>query len=164
MDAHTSTQTVSKLLTRENITLALSIFGSIGTLITFISSYLHTRKNLKIKISRSGYGRSPPPMLISLTFENHSRLPISITSIKVFLNGCEITVVKYPSSVEKYSYKEGNEVVERKFLYNLNFPVDVQPLLAVSGHILLDLPPKELEILSTPFFPPQNCEILRAIT
>lgn len=103
-------------------------------------------------------------MLISLTFENHSRLPICITSIKVFLNGREITVVKYPSSVEKYSYKEGNEVVERKFLYNLNFPVDVQPLLAVSGHILLDLPPKELEILSTPFFPPQNCEILRAIT
>lgn len=87
MDAHTSTQTVSKLLTRENITLALSIFGSIGTLITFISSYLHTRKNLKIKISRAGY-----------------------------------------------------------------------------GHILLDLPPKELEILSTPFFPPQNPEILRVIT
>lgn len=84
MDAHTSTQTVSKLLTRENITLALSIFGSIGTLITFISSYLHTRKNLKIKISRSGYGRSTPKMLISLTFENQSRLPISITSIKVF--------------------------------------------------------------------------------
>ena len=39
----------TELLTRENITLALSIFGSIGTLVTFISSYLSKRKNLRIK-------------------------------------------------------------------------------------------------------------------
>lgn len=150
MDTQTIAQTVSKLLTRENITLALSVFGSLGTLITFVSSFLHTRKNLKIKVSKVGYRNCTKIMLISLTFENRSRLPISITSISVLINGAEIIPETYPKCVEWYSHMEGKEVVDRKFLYNLNFPVDVQPLFAVSGHILLDVPLKEIEKLSTP--------------
>lgn len=39
---------ISRFLTQENITLVLSIFGSIGTLVTFISSYLTKRKILKL--------------------------------------------------------------------------------------------------------------------
>lgn len=150
MNTQENVEIITKLLNRENITLFLSIFGSIGTLITFISSFLHTRKNLKVKVNKAGYKNSSQTMLISLTFENRSRLPISVTSISVFISGAEIIPESYPKCVEWYSHKEGLEVVDRKFLYNLNFPVDVQPLFAVSGHILLDVPPKEIERLSTP--------------
>ena len=150
MEPQTTVEIINKYLNRDNITLALSIFGSIGTLITLISSYLHTRKNLKIKIDKVGYRIKTQKLLITLTFENHSRLPISVTSIDVFVNDQQITLEKYPKCVEWYSHLDGKEVVDRKFLYNLNFPVDIQPLFAVSGSILLDASLKELESLSTP--------------
>lgn len=136
--------------TRENITLALSIFGAAGTLITFISSLMAKRKNLKIKISDSVYNRVLKTLIFVVSFENHSHLPIAITSVRFILDGHVFSPVKYPKCVEEYTRKHGNEVVDRKFLYNLNFPVDIQQLGSTSGHILLAISQEELEKLSTP--------------
>lgn len=116
------------LLTRENITLALSIFGAIGTLFTFLTYML----------------------LITLTFENRSVLPIAITSIKCFIDKKEFPLFEHPICVKEYAHSRGKEVIDRKFLYNINFPVDIQQLSAFSGSIVLELSQKELETLSTP--------------
>ena len=81
------------LLTRENITLALSIFGAAGTLFTFITSYMSKRKNLKVQITKSSYRTDAHMLLITLTFENRSMLPIAITSIKCFVGKHELTLL-----------------------------------------------------------------------
>lgn len=138
------------LLTRENITLALSIFGAIGTLFTFLTSYLSKRKNLKIKIIKSSYRTDMHMLLITLTFENRSVLPIAITSIKCFTDRQEFPLFEHPICVKEYAHSRGKEVVDRKFLYNINFPIDIQQLSAFSGSIVLELSQKELETLSTP--------------
>ncbi len=140
----------SALLTRENITLALSIFGATGTLITFISSFITKRKNLRIKISDSVYNRIIKTLTFVVSFENRSHLPIAVTSVSFLLDGTESLPVKYPRCVEQYAHRQGKDVIDRKFLYNLNFPIDIQQLSSVSGHILLAIPQEELEKLSTP--------------
>lgn len=61
---------LTELLTQENITLALSIFGSVGALVTFISSYLSKRKNLKINITSSTYKKIMRKLILMITFEN----------------------------------------------------------------------------------------------
>ena len=137
-------------LTRENITLALSIFGSIGTLVTFISSYLTKRKNLKINIVSCTYKRPINTLILIISFENRSSLPIAITSISATINKRPFKPIRYPHCVGEYTQKNGNEVIDRKFTYNLPLPVDIHQLSAVSGHVLFDISPSELEKLSTP--------------
>ena len=140
-----STQTQS-LITRDNITLLLSVIGALGTCITLISSFLHKRKNLKIHITDAEYNKNQNQML----FENRSQLPIAITSVRIFLNGHELSAAKYPICVSQYTHRHGSEVVDRKFLYNLNFPITIQQLGAFAGKMLLEFSPKELENPSTP--------------
>ena len=141
---------LSAVFTRANITLALSIFGAVGTLVTFISSYLTKRKNLKINITSATYRKDLRWLLCTITFENRSRLPIAITSISVTINDKTIEPKPYPCCVNSYTHRIGNEVIDRKFEYNLNLPADIQQLSALSGHILLDIAPEVLENLSTP--------------
>lgn len=141
---------MSELLTRENITLALSIFGSVGTLITLISSYVTKRKNLKINVISSTYRKDLHRLILVITFENHSRLPIAITSVSIALNQENCDCLPYPYNVGEYIKRNGNEVVDRKFTYNLHLPSDIQQLSAVSGYVLFDISPKEIENLSTP--------------
>lgn len=139
-----------ELLTRENITLALSIFGTIGTVITFIANFLVYRKNLRIKIVSSTYKKDFHQLILVTSFENRSRLPITVTSVSATINDKQLKPLRYPRCVGEFIKKDGNEIIARKFLYNLKFPIDIQPLSAVSGHILFDVSPKELETLSTP--------------
>lgn len=139
----------NELLTQENITLALSIFGSIGTLITFISSYLSKRKNLKINIISATYKKSPDRLILVITFENRSCLPIAVTSISVTLHGEKLEPLRHPHCVGEYTQRSGDEVIDRKFTYNLQIPADIQQFGAASGYILFDISPEELQNQST---------------
>lgn len=139
-----------ELFTQENITLALSIFGFIGTLITFIANFLVYRKNLRINLISSTYKKALHRLILVITFENRSRLPIAISSISATINGSELELLSHPHCVGEYTQTHGKEVVDRKFTYNLDIPVGIQQLDAVSGHILFDVSPTELENLSTP--------------
>lgn len=141
---------ISTLFTRANITLALSIFGAFGTLVTFISSHITKRKNLKIKINATNHNSILQRMIVNITFENHSHLPIAVTSISAIIDGEEFKCMPYPHYVGEYSYRSGNEVVERIFTHNLELPSDISQLSAVSGYVLFDVTLDILEKLSTP--------------
>lgn len=140
---------IIELVTKENITLALSIFGAVGTLITFVSGYIQNWKNLRIIISNATYNQNLYMLLLSVTFENRSRLPIAVTTLSLFSKQNEILPFKYPKCVEQYAHRQGSEVVDRKFLYNLNFPVDIQQLSAASGYVLFEISPEDFERFST---------------
>lgn len=85
-------------------------------------------------------------MLLDITFENRSQLPIAITDVHVFLNNHELTVEKYPLCVEEYSHLHGKEVVDRKFLYNLEFPIAIQQLGLLLVKCFLSFLQKSLKI------------------
>lgn len=136
--------------TKDAITLILAIIGAIGTFSNYFFSYLAKRKNLKITVSRIALKIPINTLVVSLSFENRSQLPISITSISFLLDGIETMPYKYPELVaERYVERKG-VLVDSKFLYNLNLPLDIQQFGAASGHILLDISQEKLQNLSTP--------------
>lgn len=140
----------SKLLTRENITLVLSTFGSIGTLITIITTFVVNRKNLKIRITETFYLTDPQRLYIKFLFENRSRLPISITSILLSFNTQKIKPTKRTYCIHDYKNSEGKEIVDRIFTYNSQLPITVAALDATRGYMLFDIPQEALRTLTTP--------------
>ena len=137
-------------LTKENITFVLSIFGSLGALFSFITNFFIYKKNLRININSADYRRDLHRLILIITFENRSRLPIAVTSITANIDAKKFEPLSHPHSVGQYTQREGKEVIDRKFTYNLQIPLAIQQLDAVSGHILFEFSPAELETLSTP--------------
>ena len=113
-------ETVYSFLTQQNdiITLALSIFGSLGTLITIITNFFVYRKNLKIRITEAFYLIDRKQLYVKFLFENRSRLPISITSICFLLNKQAIKPTKSTYCVHDYKNKDNGQIVDRIFTYN----------------------------------------------
>lgn len=141
--------TLKELLTRENITLALSIFGSLGTLFTFFFSFITHRKNLKISITSATYKPKFNELALIFCFENRSRLPIAITSITTKFNSVDISLKSHPNYVGNIKFEENNQVVHRLFEFDLKIPVDIAHLSACSGFVLFDISPDALQNVST---------------
>lgn len=140
--------TIRELLTRDNITLALSIFGALGTIFTIISTFILNRKNLSINIASctNRYGK----LYINMTFINKSRQPISVFSIKLKASEKIYSSLPYPENVGKYTLRDGNEIIDRVFTYTLPLPIDLQALGAASGYISFDVPKEVLKNSSIP--------------
>lgn len=136
---------LSTYITYQNITFVLGLIGSLGTAWTFITS----RKNLHINITDMVYRTDINTFVIVVVFENRSRSPISITDITLFAEENEISFAPYPRCVAEYEHLHGEEVVDRKFLYNLVFPLPLSQLGAVSGSLLLDISQEDFEKLPT---------------
>lgn len=136
--------------TKDAITLILAIIGAVGTFTNYFFSYLAKRKNLKITVARIALKIPINTLVVSLCFENKSQLPISITSISFLVDEIETMPCKYPELVEEHYVERKGVLVNSKFLYNLNLPLDIQQLGAASGHILLDISQEKLQNLSTP--------------
>lgn len=140
----------SKLLTRENITLVLSILGSLGAVVTFITNFLVYRKNLKIRITETFYLTDSKRLYIKFLFENRSRLPISITSILLSFNTQMIKPTKGTHCIHDYKNLDGREIVDRMFTYNSQLPITLAALDATRGYILFDISKEDLKNSPTP--------------
>lgn len=139
---------LKEILTRENITLALSIFGTLGSLFTFLSAFLTKRKNLKISIKSATYNPKFNSLAIIFCFENRSRLPIAVTSVSIE-SDVNIKLNPHPNYVGKCNYKDNGTIVDWHFEFDLKFPVDIAQLSACSGFVLFDISPDALQSLST---------------
>lgn len=133
------------IFTLQNISFGLGLFGSVGTAWNLISS----RKRLRIQIADSAYRTDRKTLVIVVTFENRSRLPISITDATLIAGEKEFSFEPYPRCVAEYFHKKGSEVVDKQFLYNLSFPVSLSQLGAASGYLLLDISQEDFEKLPT---------------
>lgn len=131
---------IHSLLTRSNITLALSIFGSVGTLISFIFSVFKNRKNISIEIAGRRFSDKPSSLLVYILFENKSRLPISITNISVELDSVWYPCKKIPSIVLTETSMHKGIITSQHVHYSLPLPTFVTGLGATSGYIYFEFP------------------------
>lgn len=145
MNLQTITRFIVEHVTFDNIVAALALIGSAGTAWSFISS----RKRLHIQISNIVYRTELNTLAIAILFENRSRLPISIIDITLIVGEKEVSFEPFPRCVSEYFHKKGSEIVDKKFLYNLNFPVSLSQLGAESGYLLLDISQEDFEKLPT---------------
>lgn len=135
---------IHSLLTRNNITLALSIFGAVGTLLSWIFSAVQNRQNIKIEIVGHRISRKNNFLLVYMLFENKSHLPILITNISVKLGSTWYPCRKFPSIVFFESLKQKDEITFHNEHYSLSFPIYIISLGGSSGYIYFDFPESSL--------------------
>lgn len=135
------------IFTRENITLAIALFGAIGTAISGILSFFRSRKKISIQIIK--ISRLEKFMIAYIAMQNKSRLPISINDISIIINKRKYTGNSVPPLTLEYVIDSLDTPATRKHT-TIQFPVNLGPLSGASGYICLDVPSDVSQKLSTP--------------
>ncbi len=126
------------IFTKENITFVLALIGSVGTIATWIRSYIINKRNVIIRpIANKSKDNK---ILLYLFFENRSRLPISITAISVLFDGVYYPCRYQPQKVISDQRTVGGKVVSLQDYYNITFPVQLGSLDSSSGYVLFVIP------------------------
>lgn len=135
MDFQTIIELFHKLLTKENITFALSVFGSLGTAYTLLSQ----RK--KISGSIHYYRYENKGLVLYMSFTNHSHQPISISNVAIVHDSVCYPCVYVPTKV--YDSKDWikNELISHKEIFSISFPISLTSLAGSSGYLYFDTLP-----------------------
>lgn len=140
----------SNIFTKENITFSLAVFGSIGTLISAIISFIHRRKKLSIHISKLYFDHTS--IWLYCIFENKSQLPISINSLAVQIRNSFIYTSQIPQKVFEVTDRSGNTITSKREFYSIAFPISLPALSGTAGYVYFDIPGERLETLPTELF------------
>lgn len=127
------------VFTKDNITFALSIFGSLGTLTTLIYTVLINRKHLLMKINGHIFGDTEM-LIIHVSFINESRLPISVTDICINIDGTYYPCVQPPIIAYEETKKVKGKVISHREIESLSMPINISSLSGSSGYICFRFP------------------------
>ncbi len=130
---------IISLFNRENITLALSIFGSLGTVFTIFYNIAINRKNLNVRIVGYRY-TDKESLILYLAFENKSHLPISVTGINVMINGVWYSCVEPSITVLNETFRTGKIVTSHNEYKSLALPISLPSLGGTSGYVYFEFP------------------------
>lgn len=136
------------IFTRSNITLALSLFGAIGTSLTWIHNYLQTRKNFSVEIIACDL--STEGLLLYIRITNNSSLPLSINEIELSIGTKSYICEKYPLKVIEQTHKRGKTVLSHHEYFSMAFPINLQPFCGESGYLYFSSEKDDFPQLSTP--------------
>lgn len=140
-------QTVQKYLTRDNITLAIAIFGALGNIANWIVNYCRSRRNITIQINRiCHFGNT---IVAYVTIQNESRLPISINNISAKIDGNLYNGFHVPQRTIKITRQTGDTITATREHSSMSFPLNLGCLSGVSGYLCFDFSKEACEILST---------------
>lgn len=131
-------KSIVSLLTKENITFALSLFSAVCVVLGWLHSYLITRKKFNLYVV--AYTALFNSAWFYIAFENKSRLPVSINTISILIDGTYYPCRYIPQVVREKEHYTGNktEITERQ--YSIPFPVNLPSLGATSGFVLFVFP------------------------
>lgn len=137
-----------KYLTRDNITLALSIIGSVGTLLTWLLTFINSRRNIKLKVIK--YCKLHNSLIMYMVINNNSSSSIILNSVSVKLNDIIYPCSTSPKRVFAFQNKTGEIVNYSKDYFSVEFPINLSSCSGMSGYFLFDIPEEDLKTLSTP--------------
>lgn len=145
MDKQTIIEFVNKLLSQSNITFALATFGSVGT----VWNILQSRRKISLKLNYFGYNKQKRIALANIQIANKSRLPISVTDVRLKIGGNYYPCKKYPVLADSSKHEWGKNVSVKDF-YSLQFPLSMLALGGTGGYLVFDVP-QEIDVpLSKP--------------
>lgn len=124
---------IFSVFTMDNITLALSIFGSVGTVLTWVVGFFKNRKRFTIEIN--GYFVSHLGLLLHIQFVNKSAVPLAINEIAALINGNEYICEKIPQEVLEVSKKRGSTITSHREYFSMDFPINLASLCGTSGYL-----------------------------
>lgn len=122
-----------EFITKENVTLAVAVFGAVGSLITMIKNSREKRRNVKINVI--SYTSAKDKNVFLAVFENRSILPVSITGISLLLNGKEYACPFKPVVISEEIKHSGIQNLSVKKNYSFELPIVLNGLESVQGHL-----------------------------
>ena len=128
------------LLTRENISLILSIIGSVGAVSSWVYNYITRRKNISFRIINYDYDIDDNYLNLYFHLTNNSELPITINEIDIEYNKEEVCCCLIPFSIAN---------VGDKSFTSVSFPLSIAPLCSCSGYLHFAFSDRIQEPLST---------------
>lgn len=139
---------ILKYLTRENITLLIAIWGAIGTSLNWIIAFFRSRKNISMQIIKICKFKNT--VIAYITFQNHSRLPISINNLNLVVNNTLYTGFNVPPLTITIERTKSNDATMAKKYVTISFPINLPSLTGISGYVLFNISKEAYENLSTP--------------
>lgn len=138
---------MNTLLTKDNITFILAVFGSLGTLISWTFSLISTRKSINVRISKAYlYDNS---ILLHILIDNKSRLPITITRISLVIGNNIFSTFDTQTQIYRGERKCKGEVLSVNTIYSPTFPIEIGSLGGTNCYPYFELSPEAFETLST---------------
>ena len=128
---------MTHIFTKDNITFALSIFGSLGTLFTLIHKLFSNRKHLQMKIIHHILD-DDKRFIIYASFVNKSMLPISITNICIKIDDVYYPCMQPPVVACEETTRINGRIVSYKDFLSLPMPINLPPLSGSSGYICFE--------------------------
>lgn len=135
------------LLTKENITFALAVFGSVGTLLSWICTICANRKNIGVQISKAYFCNNT--VLTHIIIDNKSRLPITITQISLISDKSNYACFNIQTRIYNGVTKQNDVILDTKTIISPKFPIEIGSLGGTSCYPFFELPPEDFEKLST---------------
>lgn len=128
------------IFSRENITLALAILGSVLSVGSLVSAGLSRRVKLSIAISEYESFPVDSSLQMYIHIANRSCLPVAITRLQISIGGQYYDCCLFPKKVRVFhTCSNGIEVVDRVF-YTLPIPIALDALGATCGYVQFSRP------------------------
>lgn len=138
---------MKEILTKDNITFALAVFGSLGTILSWIYASISNRKNIYVRISRAYLHDNS--VLLHILMDNKSRLPISINRVSLIINETTYHAFDIKTQIFRGDYKSNNEIIKTDIIYSAEFPIELASLGGTNFYLFFELPPNAFQSLST---------------
>ena len=128
------------ILTRDNVTFAIALIGCLGSLYTLISASVANRQNLDFRILGHFIPESQS-IILYISFENKSRLPVSITGISVIYNEIPYPCQEIPVKVyETTTRRNRTEILSHHEYFSMSIPIFLPGLGGTSGYVYFEAP------------------------
>ncbi len=120
------------------ISLIVAICSALATLANWFYTFSKNRKNYRVQVLE--IGNDLGIYVLTVSFENLSRLPLSITRFSLILNEEIFDCDFLPAVITETSKWSGGKVIDKTKHYSLPFPVNLGSYSAQSGHVRFQIP------------------------
>lgn len=125
-------------LTRDNVTFILALIGSIGTAYSVIMTFYWHRISIDFDIVE--YCPSKDALVAYMSFTNNSRLPISITDVRIWCDCIPYSCTHTPEIVKIVTRTLGKDKTFQEAIHSLPLPINLPSLSGTSGFLYFQIP------------------------
>lgn len=122
----------------EIITLVLALIGSLGTAYTAIMSFYWNRISIDFNIVE--YCPAKDSLIVYMAFTNKSRLPVSITDVRIWSNNIPYSCTHTPEIVKIVTRTLGKDKTFQEAIHSLPLPINLPSLSGTSGFLYFQIP------------------------
>lgn len=128
----------------EIFTLFLAIIGSLGTAYSALMTFYWNRVSIDCNVVE--YVPTKDSLIVYMSFTNRSRLPISITDIRIW-NRCVLySCIHTPEIVKTFERSLNNRQTYQEAIHSTPLPINLPSLSGSSGYVYFLFPQENFEV------------------